>query len=51
MNNPTVLLVFICLAFKPLFCFHVLSIRTDLFNQEKENPVILDSLATITFLL
>lgn len=51
MNNPTVLLAFICLAFKPLFYFHVLSIWTDLFNQEKENPVILDSLAIITFLL
>ena len=42
MNNPTVLLAFICLAFKPLFYFHVLSIWTDLFNQEKENPVILE---------
>lgn len=50
MNNPTVLLFFIFLAFKPLFHFHVVPIWTDLLNEEK-NPVILASPAIITFLL
>lgn len=49
MNNSTVFLSFIFLAFKSLFYFHVVPIWTDLPN--KRNPVILDFPTIITFSL